>query len=92
MRRKAIDADATGWTIEDHVCRHCLGRIASKAGIYRCTGCGARAATVQAICACGLRGDGGRIAGFKCGRNPTPNAVSPVEIVVLRTGKEATSK
>ena len=80
------------WSIADHVCRECFGRVlrAQGGGIYRCSGCEAEAAgSPTAICGCGIAiGPLALRAGlagsrFRCGRNPRRGPDSPAQFVVL---------
>jgi hypothetical protein len=65
------------WSITDHVCLACLGRVLGAAAlgaprIYRCVNCGATADAVGAvpgsICACAAR-VAKKDAGLRCVRN-----------------------
>lgn len=91
MRVRAPDADA-GWLLEPHVCRHCFGRLVSKAdgarpGAWRflCTNCGAEevGAAPAVLCACGIQlrnhGPGPDLvdAGLRCQPNPEPSPDFP---------------
>lgn len=78
------------WTLVDHACRTCFGRVVEADGLFRCTGCGAQASgSPESICGCGVLpgpmakrvGDAG--ARFRCGPNPRRGPDSPAEIVVL---------
>ena len=82
------------WALEDHVCRHCFGRLVSTGlgsgrSLYRCTNCGAEADGhhAEALCVCGLQvrstAPGGHLvnAGLRCQPNPSPNAEFPSQIV-----------
>lgn len=80
------DADATGWTLEPHVCRHCFGRLASVALVdgtrrYQCTNCGAEGSghDPSVVCACGmgLRGSGADGLALRCQPNPEPRPDFP---------------
>ena len=78
------------WTITDHVCRQCLGRVLQRGTVFRCAMCGAEGqGEPAAICACGIAAP--RLHGrplFRCGPNPAPAAGEPGEaqIVVLFDG------
>lgn len=86
---------ARGWALEEHVCRHCFGRLLSTrlstgASLYRCTNCGAEAEGHHAdvLCACGLRVKDTQApdaplvdAGLRCIPNPAPSARFPAQIV-----------
>lgn len=80
------------WTLTDHICRACFGRVLRQPqgeGVrrYRCSNCGLEATgrDESALCACGLRLKGGRDAGIRCERNPTPTPEFPSEIVAGQT-------
>lgn len=80
------------WTIEDHVCRLCLGRIASRVGtntrIFLCCDCGhteeGSSRTAGRIhptfCACSMR-YGPRDAGVRCVVNDEQTPELPQRIV-----------
>ncbi len=75
------------YTITDHVCRVCLGRVlrAVDHAHYRCADCGLTHAghRISGICACGTLLKAGTSAGLQCQRNPdSPTLEVPVEIVV----------
>jgi hypothetical protein len=43
------------WRPVPHACRFCLGRVAERAGIFRCRDCGVQGGTApETICGCGL--------------------------------------
>lgn len=76
------------WTITDHVCTSCFGRVLRSARgpvVYRCSNCGAEASGLKGlehppICACNIR-IGARVGAFRCERvEPTP--LCPSEVVV----------
>jgi hypothetical protein len=71
------------WPLSPHVCRSCLTRVMVLDGVYRCAGCGNESTRVADICGCGLRGDGGRFLGFKCGPNPSRGPGNTQEYVIL---------
>ncbi len=61
VAQKPVTARA-GWDLEPHVCKHCFGRIASKAltgGLieYQCTNCGVSSKAIEPsmLCACGIK-------------------------------------
>lgn len=74
------------WTVQDHICRKCFGRVLGAADgdamVWRCSNCGYEVSgdQVSAICCCGIRyKKGGRKgsknvapqdAGIRCIRNP----------------------
>lgn len=77
---------AVTWTITDHVCRVCLGRLltTNEGGIHtvRCADCGLEAVgRVAALCVCGTKLKTGRDAGMRCQRNPDPRPECSAEIV-----------
>lgn len=81
------------WSVLDHVCRVCLGRILTTTGAdgqrhYRCADCGSVAVNrVENLCACGATLRTGGSAGLRCVPNPergTPEA--PPEVVVRYVG------
>lgn len=82
------------WTLTDHACSACFGRILRSARgpvVYRCANCGAQAAGVKGlenppICACevkfGKKGTKSPGASrFRCER-VEPSPTCPAEIVV----------
>jgi hypothetical protein len=86
------------WEIEDHVCRHCFGRmvstrLSSGATRYRCTNCGAEGEghAPSVLCACGLKlrsaapGLDLVDAGIRCVPNPSPSAAFPSQIVAAES-------
>lgn len=78
------------WTVTDHLCRECLGRIlyrvdGAAAGTHQCSNCAADAAgAIEALCSCGLRLKDGKDMGFRCLPNPKRGPDFPAEIVVTR--------
>jgi hypothetical protein len=73
------------WIISDHCCRHCLGRILEREGAFACSGCGAKAVDVNAICGCGIVLGEGSLRGrrlFRCTPNPQRSPTCPAEIVI----------
>lgn len=79
---------SAAYTLTDHACRQCFGRVLRSAKApttYRCANCGLqeparRGMEYPPICACGTR-IGGRDAGIRCEVvEPTPECMS--EIVV----------
>lgn len=85
------------WTIQDHICRKCFGRVLGAlegdSMTWRCSNCGYEVSgdQVSAICCCGIRyKKGGRKgsknvapqdAGIRCIRNPHPTTEFCCEIV-----------
>ncbi len=83
------------YTVTDHVCRECLGRILERvdnpAGGYRCSNCGASTVgAVESLCACGMRIDANADLGFRCEPNPKQTFEFPHEVVVRRRQAEDT--
>ncbi len=89
-RAMAEGADATRWSLEPHVCRHCFGRLVSQVRPdgdvrYHCTNCGAEAVGLEpsVLCACGLalrnHGPAGGVidANLRCQPNPSPSPEFP---------------
>ena len=79
------------WTLTEHVCRVCLGRVlerrdSERGKVFRCADCGEEVeGRVENLCACGARLRTGRNAGLRCvSHPPTPDA--PSEIVVRYVG------
>lgn len=84
------------WTVVDHVCKRCFGRLVGRAAesgrFYRCTNCGATSPDDEpptmrtggrghpTICACSIR-FGGRDAGIRCVVNTARGPDNPAEIV-----------
>ena len=90
---------ALQWTLTDHVCRVCFGRLLRRPGtdgarVYRCTNCGAeaQARVVSSLCCCGMKLRSGRDMGLRCvpNTNPRPECLSEivaeVSDVALPTG------
>lgn len=70
------------WSLADHACRHCFGRLLSGAGgVWRCAECGAQhRGEVEGLCWCGVEVPGvGRP--YRCVRNHGDQAIRQ-EIVV----------
>lgn len=81
------------WSVVDHVCRVCLGRILATADAdgrrhYRCADCGAVAVNrVENLCVCGATLRTGGSAGLRCVLNPERGAPeAPPEVVVRYVG------
>jgi len=84
-------SDRHQWTLTDHVCRACFGRIVARETfdrrhVYRCTNCGAEreGRTESVLCCCGIRLKSGVDAGIRCQRNPEPTPEFPSEIVAAQ--------
>ena len=82
------------WTLTDHVCRQCFGRLlkgtdADGKPLVRCSHCGTeqQSARVETLCCCGAKLPNGRLAGLKCAPNPCPNIEQPAQIVVVYAGE-----
>lgn len=81
------------WTITDHVCLACLGRVLERKGgegeatrIFRCSNCGASGIgrsglSHPPICACGSK-VGNKDAGLRCVRNDRQRPELLSEIIV----------
>jgi hypothetical protein len=73
----------------DHACRHCLGRVLERNGLYVCSVCEATCSLKpNGICGCGMKsGNGrallGREKHFHCGINPNRGPNEPARIVVF---------
>lgn len=77
----------TLFSLEDHVCRHCFGRLVSSADAggtrrYLCSNCGASATGPgpDVLCACGVRLKSSALGGrpvLACMPNPAPTAEFP---------------
>lgn len=90
------------WRLEPHVCRSCMGRIASRPigddedgqRLYQCTNCGLEAVGNRAsvLCACGLklnRGGGKLVsAGLQCHSNRNPSLQFPSLFVASVSGEQ----
>lgn len=84
-----------GWTITDHVCRVCYGRVLTRtteAGTEaRCACCGLshtvatdqRAVAHRSICACSTQPRGAGKVRMQCVPNPCRTPEVPVEIAVI---------
>jgi hypothetical protein len=74
------------WRIEDHCCRACLGRVASRIAddgqtIVQCSNCGAEGiGATAAICCCGIRR--GKFDRLRCIRldRPPPGVMAQVVV------------
>lgn len=77
------------WTITDHVCKKCLGRVLERTNndgttTARCADCGEMGSSAVHICACSMTLRTGTNAGFMCARNPHKSSRQPYEIAVRR--------
>lgn len=93
--------ETTAWTIVDHACRHCGGRVLQRGDVYRCGTCGVESRSApNGICGCGiLPGLRPRPTGaiaqkpaqgpYRCVRNPSPSVHNPAEIVIMFGADEA---
>jgi ribosomal protein L37AE/L43A len=81
------------WTVEDHICRFCMGRIVSRVADpkrrFMCSCCGhAQEGTARTaegrlhppFCACSIR-YGPRDAGIRCEVNDDPTPEAPMAVV-----------
>lgn len=70
----------TSWSVVDHACRFCGGRILEQDGLFSCPTCGANGTgRVTLLCGCGV------IAGrrlFRCALNPSPSPVNPARVII----------
>jgi hypothetical protein len=74
----------SGWTLIDHVCRTCFGRLLKRGEEVRCADCETTVhGSHTALCACGARLKSGRNAGLRCRRNAQPTAEQPAAVVVV---------
>lgn len=72
-----------GWTLTDHACRYCGGRILANGGQFSCATCGAVTQhEPHGICGCGMMQVGRARGSFRCVANPDKGAHSPAEIVI----------
>jgi hypothetical protein len=79
------------WSIEDHVCRCCFGRVLmretfDRKRVYRCSNCGVEREGLQpsAICACGIKLKTNVDAGVRCKTSTTRTPEFPSEIVAAQ--------
>jgi hypothetical protein len=75
------------WSITDHLCRHCLGRVLmGDTGVFLCSRCGATGdGTPNTLCGCGISVGDSTLATkrlFKCVPNPRRSPACPSEIVI----------
>ena len=83
------------WSLTDHVCRVCFGRVLASATKtdgahrYRCSNCGLEEAGRKpgVLCACGLKLKNGHDAGIRCELNPEPTPEFPSEVVASQVGQ-----
>lgn len=85
-----------GWTITDHVCRCCFGRVLvretfDRKRVYRCSNCGleAEGRTEAAVCCCGMKLKTGVDAGIRCGVNHDRTPEFPSEITACQVAPPA---
>lgn len=72
------------WTLSDHVCKKCFGRVLLSGDKARCADCGIEGeGGHESICACGAKMADGGDAGLRCIRNPQYSTVMPREIAVV---------
>lgn len=93
--------DVSSWSLTDHVCRYCLGRVLRDGDSLRCSCCGVTAkvtklrnmAETVAVCCCGLNeaiGQKGSKAVrqyFRCEPNKARRAPGDPEIVCTFGGQ-----
>lgn len=77
------------WTLLDHVCRFCYGRLLWRQDgqgqeVIRCADCDTEVmGRLDDLCACGARTPNGRyLLGLRCTVNPTQSAANPMRVVV----------
>jgi hypothetical protein len=87
---------ALEFTLTDHCCRHCMGRILVRNRIYMCSVCECEAlGKVEAICACGMRSASQRDLprdlrqAYRCGINPNRTIANSARIIVFYGGEPA---
>jgi hypothetical protein len=98
--RPRLVAETDCWTVEDHVCMRCFGRILSAAGpggrIFLCSDCGHREEGPETVrrtagrahpvmCACSMR-YGTADAGVRCQVNAQVSPALPQAIVAVQGG------
>jgi hypothetical protein len=78
------------FSLTDHCCRACCGRVLVRNNIFMCSVCETMAANdVTAICACGMRAASQRDLpkglqnAYRCAINQNRTVVNPARIVVL---------
>jgi hypothetical protein len=87
-------ADDRKWTLTDHVCRLCFGRVletveADRTHRARCSNCGTEVrGTHIKLCACGTKLRDGRDAGLRCVENPTRGPADLSEIIAVCAGDD----
>jgi hypothetical protein len=78
------------WSITDHVCKVCFGRVLVRRdddgrGHSRCAECGTEVVgDYVALCCCGALLRTGKNAGLRCMRNQIKSPEAPEEIVVVQ--------
>lgn len=82
----AIVQDPDGWSLTEHICSRCLGRVLRRGDTYRCADCGhTGSGSHVAVCTCGVK-IAGRDGGFRCRRNTRQSIESPSEIITMSPG------
>ena len=74
------------WTITDHICAICFGRILRSTDKTRtcCSNCGIESREQwEDLCCCGIRLKKGRDAGIRCVKNPDPGPGLPAQVVAM---------
>lgn len=80
------------WTITNHICRVCMGRVLKRAtiggpAVYRCACCGVEGTgSHSSICTCGMtwrKGKAAINAGVRCVENPERSPECMSEIVAV---------
>jgi len=80
------------WSLSDHVCRECLGRILIRqtgdTTQALCADCGAEAAgDHKSLCACGAKMADGTDAGLRCVINPEFSPSMPQKIAIVHKSR-----
>lgn len=78
-------ASGVSYSLVNHACRHCGGRVLQAGEFYRCSVCAAGSiGSPKEMCGCGVLPNAklGR-SQMRCGINPNKSVQSPAEIVIL---------
>ena len=82
-----------GYSLVDHACRHCGGRIVQGGDTFRCSTCGATTCgRPDEVCGCGILPKLNSPTRFRCGPNPRKCEEFPSEIVILFGDQPATRR
>ena len=72
----------SAFSLTDHACRHCGGRVLQSGDQFRCGTCAAVGMAAPAsVCGCGAF-PGVKGGGYRCEANPARSPASPAEIVI----------